>query len=417
MTPTETSLRVAGYEVDATLQLNLSRQDSITTQQPRVIYAYEATGGETVDVAMRRASGNLDAFMIVLDATGREIARNDDTAISDTNAEIHGLTWPADGTYLIVASRYGQRFGESVGDFTMQVMSHRPNAEASGTFAEAITYGELRSGTITNTDFEAIYSFEATAGDEITMTASTTAGNLDTSIILTDHLGNTLARNDDDIGNTSTDAALRGVLIPEDGIYSIIVSRFQGPRGTTAGDFRFKLTLDRTDADEDGRLRYAVLNPMQSGTIRDDGNLFTDYFAGDQVGDDNVEHDYDILLTFALPDAGQAEIESALFQPASCSVRGDSFNGDGLVIYEDAYGAVTSTPLLAEPGVSARVLGQLSECTPLDITAAVERAYARGDSSIQLRLTLPDAPKNRNTDAVGLSEPRLPIRFSEPPDG
>lgn len=415
--PTESASTVTGYAIDGTLQTSSRRQGSITTTQPVAIFAYEATGGETVDLRMMRTSGNLDPFMLVMDATGREIARNDDTTIMDTNAAVHGLTWPADGTYLVVASRYGQRFGDSIGDFTIEVMPHDANVDASGTFAEAVTYGELRSGTITNLLFESIYSFEAQAGDEITMTTLSTAGNLDTSLILTDNLGNTLAKNDDDIGNTSTDAALRGVLIPDDGIYSVIVTRFQGPRGTTAGDFRFKLTLDRTDADEGGRLRYATLNPLQSGTVRDDGSLYTDYFVGDQLGDDNLEHDFHILLTFALPDASESEIEAATFLPESCSVRGEAFTGDGLVIYEDPFGTVNETASMGRPGVSARTLGRLAACEPLDVSMAVGAAYTRGDTSFQLRLALPDAPKNRNTDAVGLSEPRLSLLFSEPPGG
>ncbi len=413
-----TTPTVAGFSVAGNLRIGNTLQGTITTQQPMVFYTYQGVAGQAVDISMTRDSGDLDAFMVVLDAAGRELARNDDTSVASTNAIIRGLTLPEDGDYLIVASRYGQRFGLSVGDFTLRVSLHNATEPASGTFAETTEYGELRAGTINNAQFEHIYTFQAQAGDLLSMTAAATAGNLDTALTVSDNLGNVLARNDDDIGNASTDAALRQMLIPADGMYSVIVSRFQGPRGTTAGDFRFKLTLEETGADEGGRLRYAVLNPLQSGTIRDDGSVYTDYYVGDRLDDDNEERAYQVLLTFALPENdGNAQIDVAHFMPASCSIRGSGLGSNALVIYDDPFGNVSETEELASPGASARELGRLSECLPLEITDAVERAYQRGDDSLQLRLAMPSAPQNGEIDAVGLSEPRLSLLFEEPPGG
>jgi len=415
VTPETTAWVIADQPISHTLIIGAPLRETITSQQPQVLAGFRGSGGQTIDVTMERDSGDLDAFLIVQDAVGRELARGDDLNPTDTTAAIRGLTLPSDGDYLIVASRYGQRFGNSIGDFTLNLTLHNPTAEDSGTIAEPIAYDELRTGTITNARFEYVYTFEGQAGDLISLQASESSGNLDTSITLTDNFGNTLARNDDDISNTSTNAALRRVLLPEDGYYSIVVTRFQGQQGNTAGEFRFKLTLEQREADEGGRLRFAVLNPLQSGTIREDGSLFTDFFVGDQLDEENEERRYQALLTFVLPEApADAAIEAARFVPDSCSNRGSGFN-TGLVVYHEDFGVVSQSAALADAGPGAQALGELTDCIPLDITATIARAYAQGRTTFQMRLVLPDAPQNRETDAVGLAEPRLSVLFDQPP--
>ena len=413
-TLTATPWTIANQTVAQSISIGTPLRDTITTQQPMMLVGYRGSGGQTIDLTMERDSGDLDTFLIVQDEAGRELARSDDVSQVDTDSAIRGLRLPTDGDYLIVASRYGQRFGVSIGDFTLSVTLHNPTAEASGTFAEPIIYDELRTGTITNADFEYVYTFEGQAGDLISMQASEAAGNLDTSLMLTDSFGNSLARNDDDISNNSTDAALRRVLLPDDGYYSVVVTRFQGQLGNSAGEFRFKLTLDQREADEGGRLRFAVLNPLQSGTIREDGSLFTDFYVGDQVDEENEERTYQALLTFALPKSPEgAAVKTAEFEPESCSNRGEGFSGSGLVVYAEAYGTVRESAALAQAGPGSVELGRLSECVPLDITAAVARAYEQGQTTFQMRLALPDAPQNRNTDAVGLAGPRLSVLFED----
>ena len=412
-TPTETAWQIANQAVSHDLVIGAPLRETITSRQPLLLAGFHGSGGQTIDVTMERDSGDLDPFLMVLDASGRELARGDDITPADTTAAIRGLTLPADGDYLIVASRYGQRFGDSIGDFTLSVTLHNPAADDGGTVAEPIVYDELRTGTITNAQFEYVYTFEGQAGDLISLQASEASGNLDTSITLTDNFGNTLARNDDDISNTSTNAALRRVLLPADGYYSIVVTRFQGQRGTTAGEFRFKLTLEQREADEGGRLRFAVLNPLQSGTIREDGSLFTDFFVGDQLDDQNEEPRYQALLTFALPEAPEgAAVKTAEFVPDSCSNRGGGFDS-GLLVYREDFGAVSESAALADAGPGAEELGQLTDCVPLDITAAITRAYEQGRTTFQMRLALPGVPQNRNTDAVGFAEPRLAVLFEE----
>jgi hypothetical protein len=69
---------------------------------------------------MSRDSGDLDSQIIVLDADGNEIARDDDVPGQITrDAVIEDLSIPADGTYTIIATRYQENVGLSAGDYSL----------------------------------------------------------------------------------------------------------------------------------------------------------------------------------------------------------------------------------------------------------------------------------------------------------
>jgi uncharacterized protein YraI len=83
-------------------------------------YTFEAIAGDIVDIHMTRDSGDLDPQIIVLDANGQEIARNDDLSGEETrDATIEGLTIPEDGIYTIVATRYQENIGLTEGDYSL----------------------------------------------------------------------------------------------------------------------------------------------------------------------------------------------------------------------------------------------------------------------------------------------------------
>jgi hypothetical protein len=83
-------------------------------------YTFEAAEGDVITLRMNRASGDLDALLIVLDASGTEIARNDDAPGDETrDALIENFTIPADGIYTVVATHYQEGVGLSEGDFTL----------------------------------------------------------------------------------------------------------------------------------------------------------------------------------------------------------------------------------------------------------------------------------------------------------
>jgi hypothetical protein len=85
-------------------------------------YTFAADAGDVVSIQMSRDSGDLDPQIIVLDADGNEIARNDDVPDQETrDALIDNLSIPADGTYTIIATRYQENVGLSAGDYSLKL--------------------------------------------------------------------------------------------------------------------------------------------------------------------------------------------------------------------------------------------------------------------------------------------------------
>lgn len=106
----------------------------------------------------------------------------------------------------------------------------------------------IRPGTIEGSINDAVtsvlYSFEATAGQSVTIRMETTSGGLDPFLSLYDSGGTLIARNDDlEPGNRNSLIALT---LSQTGTYTIDASRFGQAGGV--GTFRLSLTLTGTDA-------------------------------------------------------------------------------------------------------------------------------------------------------------------------
>lgn len=85
------------------------------------------------------------------------------------------------------------------------------------------------------------YTFEGTAGDNVTISMDRTSGNLDPFLILLTPSGTELARNDDrDDGSTNSTVSQQ---LSEAGTYTIVATRFGQTIGGTEGNFSLTLSL------------------------------------------------------------------------------------------------------------------------------------------------------------------------------
>jgi uncharacterized protein YfaP (DUF2135 family) len=93
---------------------------TIDAERPFQAYSFSGATGEIVTIRMDSVTGNLDAALYLLDPNGNVVAYNDDVLGGEaTDSEISNQTLVSDGVYTIVASRYGQEFGGTAGDFTL----------------------------------------------------------------------------------------------------------------------------------------------------------------------------------------------------------------------------------------------------------------------------------------------------------
>jgi hypothetical protein len=103
-------------------------------------------------------------------------------------------------------------------------------------------------GQISDTNVFDVYSFEARAGQQVIIVSASTSPTLDTKLFLISPTGVQVAENDDS-GTTSptdrgTDAVIASFVLPENGLYTIIATRYATIFGGTIGGYQLTLTLN-----------------------------------------------------------------------------------------------------------------------------------------------------------------------------
>lgn len=214
----------------------------IRADAPEQIYGFTAQRGDLIHISMQRISGDLDPFLILADAQGNVLTASDDDPASPGTLDAAITDWliRKPGTYLIVATRFGREAGTSRGGFALTLDSIP--MEAMGKSIERailIDYGGAQSGTIDDDNLLHYYQFEAHKGDVITLDAERTRGNLDPTLTL--YTGDFKPITAHDQGRRGQNARISAYTVPRDGTYIVVVARFNGPKGFTAGDYTLSL--------------------------------------------------------------------------------------------------------------------------------------------------------------------------------
>lgn len=217
--------------------------NTITDGQTRFFYPFRGQRGDVITARLQRASGNLDPLLLLTDANGMVLAENDDAPNSGLDASIDGFLIREDGTYILVASRYAGEAGTTSGGFVLSLLSA---AESGlGTRFEAsypLEYGAIVEGNLTNEQHAMYYRFTGRAGDVIRVRLERVGGALDPLIALTNANAQELV-SDDDSGGVQN-SLIDGFVLPANGDYTLIATRYERAAGSTTG--RFRLSLERT---------------------------------------------------------------------------------------------------------------------------------------------------------------------------
>ncbi|MFW5748649.1 MAG: PPC domain-containing protein [Chloroflexota bacterium] len=388
--------------------------DEITPRQPQRVYAFSAEEGTVVSIKMDNTRGTLDPFLILVNPSGRDIARNDDVSAESFNAAIENVTLPESGRYLIVATRYLRDQGTSVGAFSLTLSRGAGEADPE-TITQLMTYGDQKSGTLSEGYDEDTYSFFGMAGDVVTINVTKVRDDVDPSLILEDSLGREILRNFDDLFDANGDldnAILREMVLPYDGAYSVVVSNFSG-----AGDYTLSLTQEGDLPSGSAVPLYAPLVNDLSGGIAPGDTISIYYAVGDWITSEDGEGVIRTVLTYMLPplpvDAGPPRAELNL---SRCLRTSDEiFEVFGPLIIVP--GPEPSAALVDEPyslPADAPPIERLMACDRVDLTNLVRRFYAEGRTSITLELSFraEDAViENEAIDAVVFQTPTLELFF------
>lgn len=223
---------------------------------PITTYEFEGAAGDSVTIALTRVSGNLNGYLYLLDANGQLLFEDNDSGGDNGDARIV-YNLPADGTYLIIATRLGQDQGASTGNYLLELTSDAVSAPVTEPTVAApvlpssyegfpqLSYGDAVVGELSDARYRDIYVFFGTAGDAITVDMVSQnldeINGLDPLLILLDADRIPLLEVDDIVPEVERDARLEFTL-PETGYYAVVATRFEQAEGTSAGTYDLTLT-------------------------------------------------------------------------------------------------------------------------------------------------------------------------------
>ncbi len=222
---------------------------SISNIDPTARFRFRGGSGDTVTIQMTAISGDLDSFLLLVDASGTTVATDDNSA-GGTDAEIV-TTLNATGDYFIIATRRGQEQGLSAGDFLLSLTSDAPPRTVPTEAPQLpsdyeglpqVSYGQTINDDITDVAFLDLYVFFGRQGDNIQITMNALESNLDPLLILLDNNRIPLIENDDIQSGVIRDSEIEFEL-PYSGYYAIVATRFDQEAGTTTGDYEVRLAL------------------------------------------------------------------------------------------------------------------------------------------------------------------------------
>jgi hypothetical protein len=187
-------------------------------------WTFTAEAGSFVTISMN--SEAFDAFLELYDSSGTLLAQNDDAGGS-LNSMIRFFEIPTTGTYSIHARSYS---GTQGGPYTLSLEQGAVGAGSEGSIEPGETIeGELAFGERSE------WTFDGVAGQMVTI--SLTSEEFDSYLELLGPGRSSLIADDD--GGGFPHAMIDGFVLPETGLYTIIVRSF-GDRGGGV----FLLTLE-----------------------------------------------------------------------------------------------------------------------------------------------------------------------------
>ncbi len=185
-------------------------------------FIFQGRAGDEITLRMAAGERALDPFLILTDGAGYELARADDTPDGAPDAVIAGFSLPADGSYLVRATRYGFEHGPSTGGYTLTIETNAAPVEAGVAVPEPLTPGVAVNGAL---DLETVarrYTFSGRAGERATIVVARTTGTLDPALALRAPDGTLIATSRAWID--PGEARISRVELPAGGVYTLEVA-------------------------------------------------------------------------------------------------------------------------------------------------------------------------------------------------
>jgi hypothetical protein len=268
-------------------------EGEITDDAYMDVYVFFGTEGDEIQVDLvsqnKEDANALDPFMLLLDDGRIPLIEHDDIVDGQERDSRIQFILPRTAYYAIVATRFDQAQGTSVGPYSLtlskgEVSTPEDAAADVPTVIDQLAPASLEPDTPIQGTFDAdatLYTFEANAGSLIDLAATTDPG-VESMLILAD-------KNLKEIVSSGA-GTLTGVTLPETGTYLVILARRLGPVNAAEGSYILALTQTSDNAEEptvaDEGTGVLIYGDQVSGVI-DDENVSRVYTftgaAGEQV--------------------------------------------------------------------------------------------------------------------------------------
>jgi hypothetical protein len=256
--------------VAGTISIGETIEGALSLGSPNAEYVFLASAGDVVTITL--TSNDFDSYLLLIDANGVELQRDDDSA-GGLNSQISAYLISEDGMYTIVADSWDHvnSGGVEAGSFTLMLASTATAGMPEGT-QENIEIGDTLSGELSFSQVNRAYSFTASAGDIVTITLA--SDDFDSYLFLRDENGIEIQYDDDGAGNLNS--RIGPYEVPEDGTYIIIADSFGNATGDTPSTGSYTLTL-----------AAAIIAPIEytqqvEGTISQDEPVMVYGFSGEE---------------------------------------------------------------------------------------------------------------------------------------
>lgn len=294
---------------DDVVLFNIPETGQITNETPIIVYRFEGLRGQVINIQLQRTSGNLDPLLDLFDATGISIISGDDdpTSIDSLNAGIINFLVPSDGVYYVRATRYGRETGDTFGSYVLKVTEIDP-AELGKRPSDArlISYGDNITATIDSEVWARFFQFEGRRGDVVSVIIEREEGNIAPQVSLLDSELRPISISPEIAA--ITEARIPGASLPDDNVFYIVVTRYQGEEGTSVGTF--SLQINGRSGIGGADMLEIIYGAEVSGVI--DETKFDEQYlfygeAGDVITIDmrRIDGDLDSLVTLYDPDGKQ----------------------------------------------------------------------------------------------------------------
>ncbi len=229
-------------------------------------WSYIGLEGEVVDITVE-PTGDLDVIVDVLDAEGNSIIGGelDDQFGTET---ITALAFPASGDYYVVV----KGFAGGTGDYTLTIVESGTGSSGGITPTGDLSVGTAVEGSITG-DETASWTFGALESDFIDVVVTPLDDDLDVVVDVLGPDGKSLF--DEPTDDSFDTEIIPVIIIPEDGLYTVTVTGFEGSvgdyellvRATNNGETHTIFFVSDSSIDEADEEHQFPFNALEGDTV------------------------------------------------------------------------------------------------------------------------------------------------------